>query len=445
MQGYNHVVGGIAFTGIFASFADVNIFAQEELLAATWTFSILPDIDHNRSLIGKALYPVSNYLHRNFGHRTLTHSIFFYFGSIAIISGIEHIFHNSSTYTIIFALAYLSHIIFDMCTKAGVPIFYPFSKRPAVLPANPDFRLSSSDFRAEAIIFIVFCVLIFLCQPLFENGFWTTYNKAFLTGEHVEREFKKSKDLLWVQYQKSNSNPDSGYLVQINSENEMIFFRQKFNRVTPDETKFIDFNHSGNTIKIEQRSLFQTDVDTVRKLLELPMLKIQIQSQNAVLKWFDGAIMKTGNQAEVEFTKDFQFFTENPSQDTQAQKQLEVLTAEINKRRAEQEEQIREVKEVESWIDQSNERLESTNTSDYEKTRIIERQKEWRNKLGQLRERPKITTNIQEAELISIQKQLNQKPTISANLIILKIQNNEIKRSNQEKNNTSQLPSIARQ
>lgn len=30
-----------------------------------------------------------------------------------------------------------NHLIFDMCTRQGIPIFYPFPHRPVVLPANP--------------------------------------------------------------------------------------------------------------------------------------------------------------------------------------------------------------------------------------------------------------------------------------------------------------------
>jgi inner membrane protein len=42
---------------------------------------------------------------------------------------------------IVFQLFYfsvLSHLIFDMVTLAGIPLFYPFYKNPCVLPANPE-------------------------------------------------------------------------------------------------------------------------------------------------------------------------------------------------------------------------------------------------------------------------------------------------------------------
>ncbi len=56
MQGYNHVAGGLVFTGIFASFHDVNVLSSPGLISATVAASLLPDIDHTRSAIGKTFY-----------------------------------------------------------------------------------------------------------------------------------------------------------------------------------------------------------------------------------------------------------------------------------------------------------------------------------------------------------------------------------------------------
>lgn len=444
MQGYNHIAGGIAFTGIFVSFADVNIFEKPEYLAATWTFSLLPDIDHTKSLIGKAFYPVAEYLHRNFGHRTITHSLACYFALLAIVSGVERIFHTSSEFTLIFGFAYFSHLIFDMCTKSGIPLFYPFSKRPAVLPANPDFRISSSDFRAEAIIFVCFCVLIFLCQPLFAQGFWTSYNKAFLTGEHVDREFTKSKDLLFIKFQPKNQKIDSGYLIK-STEGKMLIFRDKFKEVVNEYTEFKDFRHTGHFLKFEQKTLFKTSEDSVKYWLQKPLIKLQLQAQGGVLNWYEGAILKNGNDLNAEYKDDFDFWIDAPEQDQSKRQRLEILKAQINQKQKEATRHQDEINEVSSWIDNTNTEREERQTSDYRKTRIIELQKEWRNKLGILLEKSRVSIEIEQREIEELERQLNQKPTISANIIILKIQKDDTKRSNPTKNNTSELSRIARQ
>ncbi|MVM42249.1 hypothetical protein GO730_38785 [Spirosoma sp. HMF3257] len=84
MQSFNHVSGGFAFTGIFASFADVNVFERFDTMAVVWIAAVLPDIDHTKSLIGKGSLGLASWLQRNYGHRTVTHSIFFYLAVVCI-------------------------------------------------------------------------------------------------------------------------------------------------------------------------------------------------------------------------------------------------------------------------------------------------------------------------------------------------------------------------
>lgn len=61
MSGPNHVAGGFVLTGIYLSMWDVNIYAQPHFIFFTAFFSLLPDIDHTRSIIGKAFYPIAKY------------------------------------------------------------------------------------------------------------------------------------------------------------------------------------------------------------------------------------------------------------------------------------------------------------------------------------------------------------------------------------------------
>lgn len=143
MQGFNHIAGGLCFTGIFASFHDVNIFEKPEYLGVTIAFSLLPDVDHTRSIVGKIFYPLAKWLSIKFGHRTITHSLLFYLITLLSVRGFELLYLGHLNYTILVAYALASHLVFDMCTRQGIPLFYPFSTRPCVLPANPSMRLRS--------------------------------------------------------------------------------------------------------------------------------------------------------------------------------------------------------------------------------------------------------------------------------------------------------------
>ena len=72
-----HVAGGFAFSGFFASLLfGINILSSSIYLFLIPVFSILPDVDHPKSTIGKIFKPLSQLLNRHFGHRTFTHSVF---------------------------------------------------------------------------------------------------------------------------------------------------------------------------------------------------------------------------------------------------------------------------------------------------------------------------------------------------------------------------------
>ena len=75
MTSPNHIVGGIAITGISLSFWDINIFSNSIYLGLCVFSSLLPDIDHTKSVMGKIFFPLARYLDKNFGHRTITHSL----------------------------------------------------------------------------------------------------------------------------------------------------------------------------------------------------------------------------------------------------------------------------------------------------------------------------------------------------------------------------------
>ena len=152
MSGTNHVAGGIVFTGIFASFWNINIFSKVEYLSLCTFFSVLPDIDHTRSLIGKLFYPVAKYLDRHFGHRTITHSLPTLISLAILLSILEKLFRSDLNLTLLYTLSYSSHLILDMMTVGGVPLFYPFRRNPCVIPGNPAMRFKSGDLKTEIIL-----------------------------------------------------------------------------------------------------------------------------------------------------------------------------------------------------------------------------------------------------------------------------------------------------
>lgn len=226
MSGPNHALGGIVFTGIYLSMWDRNIFGHPLYLAAAVFFSLLADIDHTKSIVGKLFYPVAKWLDRKFGHRTITHSLLCYFVLSLTVGLVEKVWSLDHIYTMIFVWAYGSHLIFDMLTLQGVPLFYPFKKNPCVIPGNPQFRFRSSSFRTESLIFLTFIFLAFTMKGLFANGFWNSYNKVFSNIRHVEAEMKISENVVQVVYdveQFGQRKKGTGYAVSASDERLLLW------------------------------------------------------------------------------------------------------------------------------------------------------------------------------------------------------------------------------
>ena len=196
----NHLAGGIVFTGVFGAFLGVNILNNPGLIVMTCAAATVADIDVPSSLWGRTFKPISRAINRRFGHRTLTHSLFFILVAWGIVAGICHLIGTEAPYPTVFLLAYCSHIIFDMMTVAGVPVFYPYHRSPCVIPGDAKLRLRANNPRSEIAVFGFFLISGIFLQPLMADGFWTSYNRLWGTMTHLQSEFEKAEDVLQVDY-----------------------------------------------------------------------------------------------------------------------------------------------------------------------------------------------------------------------------------------------------
>ncbi len=290
----NHLTGGIVFTGLFCSFFSVNIFANPIFVSVTLIGSIIPDIDHTKSLIGKAFYPIAKYLSVNYGHRTITHSLLFLVGICLISVFIEKNFREDFSISTILFFSVFSHLLFDMVTLQGIPLFYPFYKNPCVLPANPEMRIRSGNIRQEGVILFIFCFLTFFMQDLFANGFWSTINNEFQDVPHQIREFHKSKNALELEFDfdiYQQNFKGKGIIVQV--ENDVIFVLSKneiFSIKKAQEGLKINVLKSTKTNKKLIQNKIQIDQISEEKLNEI--LKNKFLSQAKIYANFPTALQK---------------------------------------------------------------------------------------------------------------------------------------------------------
>ena len=305
MSGSNHLVGGTVFTGIFCSFWNVNVFEKPEYLFFTAFFAILPDVDHLKSPIGKLFYPIAKWINLKYGHRTITHSLIFYFSLFAIVAFTENVFSGSGNITLIYGFAYFSHLLFDMLTKQGVPLFWPFLRNPCVIPGNPDLRLKSSHLQTEAICFGIFILLGITCQPLFAQGFWTSYNKVFNDLKHLNQEAHQNENILKVKYEYvSGGKVQSGEGMLINStENKAIIFAiNKFVQIS-NENRITNLLPTKTDKKLitEDLLFFNISPDSLLSLLRnKPIIQLKLQS-TSTFSYIKENKPQSGSTADLEY------------------------------------------------------------------------------------------------------------------------------------------------
>lgn len=427
MQGYNHIAGGLVFTGLFSSFHDVNIFEKPEYLALTVAASLLPDIDHPGTLIGRLFYPLAKFISTKVGHRTFTHSVFFWLGIVALVRIVELAYASEAIYSVIVFYAILSHDVFDMVTKTGVAFFYPFSTRPCVLPGNPDMRMRTSDIRAEGIVFVVFSCLLFTCQSLFAKGFWQTYNQAFSTFSHIDRETKRKNDYLNITFLDPKKDSVAGMFVGAKDAEFYIFNESGFLHYPKTDCKFLTFEHSGKVRKPQEYAVIDVSLDSIRKHLRQNFIKMELQS-SVEMYYRDGALQKSGKIITIDYIKGFDFFLspqiDNPSDHSD---EIEILLSRI---RNEESRFNRELDAISNEISQlqgeynQNER-EYNYMSDYEKGLWVKKRQNINSDIKRLQQErsrkipPNLETDYIRLRYLQEKSQTPKEPSFSGSFVVL--------------------------
>jgi len=239
----NHLAGGVVFSGFFGAFEDLNILSNYWFLASCFFGCILPDIDHPKSLLGRTFFPISRYLNKNHGHRTLTHSLIFILCSTLvfylILRGINFWFPiDFGNMTYFFFTGILSHSLFDMTTEMGVLFLYPFKRNAFVIGADPSKRFKGGKPQTSILIFSSFLFLGAFLQPLMKQGAWTTYNRHFGTPKHLVSEFLKTNKLLKLEYEVQKGGEfeqGKGLLIKPNEDGFLMIQDDKFRLISSEE------------------------------------------------------------------------------------------------------------------------------------------------------------------------------------------------------------------
>ena len=348
MTAPNHILGGVVVTGVFGGMTNVNILEDWKYIVICIVAALLPDIDHPGSIIGRTVLPLSKFINRNYGHRTITHSL----AALVVVTLamwlVAYWGALDGPYTFLVFSGYLSHLIFDMMTVAGVPLFYPWVMNPCVIPGKPEARFVVADVKSEIRIFAFFGLSFFLLQPLMSNGFWTQYNRLFGTLQHLTSEYNKSPKLLEVEYeykQGSTQYHGKGYVIESSADkatllqSDQFFFLDKSKmqaiKVYPTKTK-LDF-------QFVNKSFIHIAVDSLHKLLvDSLIIEAEINANNE----FRFSTGETGKKFKGKYLTNFYVDELLQNQDYK----LEQYEAKVNPRIATLEAKVKKLKKEEAAL-----------------------------------------------------------------------------------------------
>lgn len=149
MDGKTHKLGGIC-TGLVLTVKYVQYEQQSlytilpcaALFAGSVVGSLLPDIDHQDSIIGKKFKPISFVINKGFGHRGLMHApiiyiLLFMLNTLIIDAFVPNLYLKITLISFVIGVLFgaLNHLLLDIITIAGIPLLYPLSKKKThILP-----------------------------------------------------------------------------------------------------------------------------------------------------------------------------------------------------------------------------------------------------------------------------------------------------------------------
>jgi inner membrane protein len=192
-------------------------------------------------------------------------------------------------------------------------------RNACVIPGNPAYRFQTGEFKHELIICGISGLLCFTFQPLFANGFWTTYNRAFGTVQHVHRENNNTEYYTICEYSYiENAQLHQGEAFVIESkENELVLFKENQIFTLNSDNPQLKINHTKPRIsttkkQFTQQQFFNIEIDSLKKIMNQQLCSGLIQS-NYNIQYVENAITYYTNFIQFKHKYNFQI---SPTTDT---------------------------------------------------------------------------------------------------------------------------------
>lgn len=150
MMFLTHILFGFIFSYISCTLLQCN---NQVLFITTGTAaSILPDLDHLHSKIGRKLQPFSVILNYLFHHRGFVHSIFPPLLLYLLLVSID------SLIAMAIFIGYASHLLLDALTVSGIRPFHPILK----FKLKGFVRANGISEKLVTVLFVFIMILVLL-------------------------------------------------------------------------------------------------------------------------------------------------------------------------------------------------------------------------------------------------------------------------------------------
>ncbi|GAA6737479.1 MULTISPECIES: metal-dependent hydrolase [Thermus] len=169
-------LAGAALTASLLRGLGLEVGLQEGV-ALAWG-SVMPDIDTTTSGPGKFVRPLSTFLERRFGHRTLTHSLLFLLVLAFLLYPLARA--QPGAYWA-FLAGYLSHLLLDTLNVNGVPLLWPWRLQFWFFSAR-EWRIRYASPQ-EATLALILALVGFALWPLSGQGFASAFRHLVGTPE----------------------------------------------------------------------------------------------------------------------------------------------------------------------------------------------------------------------------------------------------------------------
>ncbi|MDM5316188.1 metal-dependent hydrolase [Fictibacillus sp. b24] len=159
MKSNTHLIGGVAAGAIYKVVTDLppnSIQHELTFFGAAVLGSLLPDLCHPGSYLGKKTSFLSKTISKTFGHRTITHSWIMILLLMMLPKWIDWRYEDSLSMGLVVGV--ISHLILDAATSRGIQLLYP-------LPIRFRFPLytktgSKTETNIASIISLIAAVLM---------------------------------------------------------------------------------------------------------------------------------------------------------------------------------------------------------------------------------------------------------------------------------------------